>query len=238
MTADSERPTRVAEVLAAISGVRDPEIDEEVGTLGFELNAEVNQAGQVTVSLRLPTFWCPANFAFLIAQDMRRAVEALPWVTGFRLRLLDHFAAEDIGRSVSEGFGFEAAFPLHASGDLARLRRDFDEKAFLKRQGELATVLHRHGWSAAELSALTIESAQTISEPDVAPLLAAYLEKRIAIDLGPSGPVLATTDGKPIAPEDVPAHMRMIRFTIQSACANGEMCRMLAAARAGLETTS
>ena len=238
MTADGDRQARVAEVLAAIAAVHDPEIDEAIGTLGFDLTAEVGVSGRVTVSMRLPTFWCPANFAFLIGQDMRRAVEALPWVTGFRLRLLDHFAGEEIGRSVSEGLGFDAAFPAHAGCDIGRLRQDFDEKAFLTRQGDLAASLRQHGWSDAALSALTVETAAKITEADVPPLFAAYLEKREAIGLDPAGHVLAAVDGAPVAPGDVAAHLRTIRSTAVSARANGEMCRMLAAARTELQRTT
>lgn len=234
MTVADVLRTRRAEVLAAVAAVRDPEIDEAVGTLGFELDAEVDAAGQVAVSMRLPTFWCPANFAFLIGEDMRRAVEALPWVTGFRLRLTDHFAGEEIGRGVSEGLGFDAAFPAHAGCDIGRLRRDFDEKAFLVRQGELAGALRRRGWSDAALSALTVEEAARLAEADIAALAAAYLEKRARIGLGASGRVLVSANGTTVAPADVAAHLRAIRAVSTSARANGEMCRMLAAARTEL----
>jgi metal-sulfur cluster biosynthetic enzyme len=224
------------EVLAAISAVRDPEIDEAVGTLGFELDAEVDASGHVTVSMRLPTFWCPANFAFLIGEDMRRTVLALPWVTGCRLRLLDHFAGEEIGHGVSAGQGFDAAFPAHAGCDIGRLRRDFDEKAFLIRQGELAKALRRRGWSDAALAALSVEDAARLDDPEVATLVAACLAKREQIGLNRTGHVLVDTDGAAVAQENVAAHLQAIRATAISARANGEMCRMLAAARHEIRT--
>ena len=224
------------EVLAAIAAVRDPEIDEAVGTLGFELDAEVDASGHVTVSMRLPTFWCPANFAFLIGEDMRRTVLALPWVSGFRLRLLDHFAGEEIGHGVSAGQGFDAAFPAHAGCDIGRLRQDFDQKAFLTRQGDLAAALRKRGWSDAALAALTAEEAGGLAETEVVALVEAYVEKREALGLDGSGRVLAAADGSPVAPEDVSAHLRTIRASAISARANGEMCRMLAAARHEIRT--
>ncbi len=230
--------SRRTEVLAAVAAVRDPEIDEAVGTLGFDLDAEVDAAGHVTVTMRLPTFWCPANFAFLIGEDMRRAVEALPWVAGFRLRLTDHFAGEEIGRGVSEGTGFDAAFPAHAGCDIGRLRRDFDEKAFLTRQGELASALRKRGWSDVALSELGVEQARLIAGTEVAALVEAYVEKREAIGLGSSGAVLVTVEGAEVAPQDVVAHLRAIRATAISARANGEMCRMLAAARAEMQSAT
>ena len=119
---------------AAIAGVRDPEIDESVAALDFIVGVEVAD-DVASVSLRLPTFWCPANFVYLMAGEMRRAVLALPWVRGFELRLVDHFAADEINRAMSEGLGFAEAFPAHAEDDLDALRRTFDGKAFLMRQG-------------------------------------------------------------------------------------------------------
>ena len=40
------------------------------------------RTASVSIGFRLPTYWCAANFAFLMADDMRREVAALPWVTG------------------------------------------------------------------------------------------------------------------------------------------------------------
>ena len=119
---------REMEVRAAIAGVRDPEIDESVAALNFIVGVEV--ADDVArVSLRLPTFWCPANFVYLMAGEMRRAVLALPWVRGFELRLVDHFAADEINRAMSEGLGFAEAFPAQARGRAGRAAAD------VRRQG-------------------------------------------------------------------------------------------------------
>ena len=50
------------DVLAALATVRDPELDEPLTELGFVSACEVDAAGGVTVRLRLPTFFCAAEF--------------------------------------------------------------------------------------------------------------------------------------------------------------------------------
>ena len=72
--ADDER---LAEVWARLDGVTDPELDESVVALNFVTEAIVDAANCVHVFFRLPTYWCAANFAFLMADDMRTAEENL-----------------------------------------------------------------------------------------------------------------------------------------------------------------
>ena len=60
----------------------DPELDESVTDLNFVTKADVDSKNRVHIEFRLPTYWCAANFAFLMADDMRRAVGALDWVEG------------------------------------------------------------------------------------------------------------------------------------------------------------
>ena len=57
----------------------DPELDEPVTELGFVERVAVD-GDTVEVDFRLPTYWCAANFAFLMVDDIRIAVEGAPWV--------------------------------------------------------------------------------------------------------------------------------------------------------------
>jgi metal-sulfur cluster biosynthetic enzyme len=82
--------TTVPEVLGALEGVRDPELDQNLVELGFVTDVAVDGA-HVAVRLRLPTFYCAPNFAFLMVADARRVVEALPGVEVARIALEDHF---------------------------------------------------------------------------------------------------------------------------------------------------
>ena len=101
---------REGEVLARLATVTDPELDEPVTALGFVEQVSVGADGSVAIDFRLPTFWCAANFAYMMAEDMRDAVAALPWVTSVTPRLRDHMCADEVNRGVAEGLPFGAAF--------------------------------------------------------------------------------------------------------------------------------
>ena len=225
---------REMEVRAAIAGVRDPEIDETVEALDFIVGVEVVD-DVASVSLRLPTFWCPANFVYLMAGEMRRAVLALPWIRSFELRLVDHFAADEINRAMSEGLGFAEAFPAHAEDDLDALRRSFDGKAFLMRQGAVVSVLRRRGMSDQLIVETTADrvACMAVSDDELAVAWAVYMEKweAIGLALNAQGCIVVDLEGAPVAAADLPDHLRRIRGVTTSASANGEMCRMLMAAR-------
>ena len=227
---------REMDVRAAIAGVRDPEIDESVAALDFIVGVEVAD-DMASVSLRLPTFWCPANFVYLMAAEMRRAVLALPWARGFELRLVDHFAADEINRAMSEGLGFAEAFPAHAEDDLDALRRTFDGKAFLMRQGVVVGILRRRGMSDGAIVEATADGVDRMaaSDDELAAAWAVYREKWEAVGfaLHAQGRIVVDLDGAPIAAADLADHLRRIRGVTTSASANGEMCRMLMAARRG-----
>ena len=62
-----------ATVLDALSGVRDPELDEPITDLRFVSSLEIED-GAVNVSLRLPTYYCAPNFAYLMVADAREAL--------------------------------------------------------------------------------------------------------------------------------------------------------------------
>ena len=79
-----EAPTitdRKAEVWARLQTVTDPELDEPITDLDFVTRVDVDAENRVHIAFRLPTYWCAANFSFLMADDMRMAVKELPWVS-------------------------------------------------------------------------------------------------------------------------------------------------------------
>ncbi|HVV19303.1 MAG TPA: iron-sulfur cluster assembly protein, partial [Pseudonocardiaceae bacterium] len=77
-TQESARTVAHAAVWAALATVRDPELDEPLTDLGFVASCEVSAAGAVAVRLRLPTYFCAPNFAFLMVADAYDAVSAVP----------------------------------------------------------------------------------------------------------------------------------------------------------------
>ena len=64
-------------LLAGLERVLDPELDESVLSLGFVESVTSDTEGNVTVCLRLPTYWCAANFSYLMASDVRRELNGL-----------------------------------------------------------------------------------------------------------------------------------------------------------------
>ena len=61
----------------ALDTVRDPELDEPVTSLGFVSSCTVGDDGAAEVHLRLPTYFCAPNFAFLMVADAFDAVSAV-----------------------------------------------------------------------------------------------------------------------------------------------------------------
>jgi len=60
-----------AAILERLAQVLDPELDEPILDLGF-VRALRLRSGHAEVALRLPTSWCAVNFAYLMAEDVRR----------------------------------------------------------------------------------------------------------------------------------------------------------------------
>ena len=69
MTVADSIDTVVSAALAALTTVRDPELDEPITALGFVASCTVSCQGRATVRLRLPTYFCAPNFAFLMVAD-------------------------------------------------------------------------------------------------------------------------------------------------------------------------
>lgn len=222
---------RTAEVRAVLATIRDPEIDETVAELDFILDVIV-EGGEVEVKLRLPTYWCPVNFVWMMAWDMREAVRALPWVADCRLTLVDHFAETEVTRGLNAGQSFEAVFPQQARGGLGGLKRDFAAKSMLMRQGRLIAALRKAGMDGAAICAARLgDLEQMAGDAALRPLHVAVLEKRREAGLACSATEPAICDATGGAVSDLDAHLREIRRTGTNAAANGEMCRMLVATR-------
>ena len=83
------------EVLRRLERVLDPELDESVLALGFLVSIHGEDSGEdagtLTVELRLPTYWCAANFSYLMASDIQRELSEVNGVVGVRVRLLPTF---------------------------------------------------------------------------------------------------------------------------------------------------
>ena len=216
-----------ASVTGALDAVTDPELDRSVVELGFA-RAVVDDAGRALVELRLPTFWCAANFAYLMAADARDAVAAVPGVRSVTVRLVDHFVAEEVTASVNEGRSFDETFPEQTDGaGLEALRRFFWVKAFNARQ---EVVLRRllEGRSGGEVCALRVGDLD-----DTDPETRTYLDRRerLGISNAAEAPVAVHPNGQPIGMDRLESYLTRARMTRVCMEANGSLCGGLHATR-------
>lgn len=223
-----------AEVLGALSGVRDPELDEPITDLKFV--ADFHVAGdEVDVLLRLPTSFCAPNFAYLMVYDAREALLAVPGVREARVVLDDHHTAEEINSGVAAGRGFESTFSSfeQTGEDLEELRGIFRRKAFVGRQEKLARRLLSDGYSPEELARMRLADLPSCEQRDP------YLERREELGLDGSGeaPFLVSAEGETVPEEAVVEHLKRARLTRLSVESNGAFCRAVLEARHGESST-
>src|SRR4051794_16510918 len=145
-----------AAVRAALDEVRDPELDEPITGLGFLAACDVEPDGAVTVRLRVPTYFCPPNFVFVMVADAHDAIECIPGVTSVDVGVDDHFAADDINGGVAGQKTFVATFGDLAESELDRLRVDFLRKAVVAATDRVCEPLLAMGHATAQLAQLTL----------------------------------------------------------------------------------
>jgi metal-sulfur cluster biosynthetic enzyme len=223
-----------AAVWAALGKVRDPELDEPITDLQFVSSCTVTDDGVAAVRLRLPTFFCAPNFAWLMVADAHDAVAAVPGVTRVDVGLDDHFAAATINDGVAARAGFVAAFPGQARAELDELRAVFLRKAALAGQDRLARPLVDAGRTPVDLAAMRL--ADLPPTPDLDRLRQRRAE--VGLPHGLDAPLLLHPDGTPVTAEQVPLHLRRARLTRVGIETNGHTCRDLLAARYPEEVAS
>ena len=210
--------------MAALDTVRDPELDESVTSLGFVASCTVSADGTADVRLRLPTYFCAPNFAFLMVADAYDAVTALPGVRRAEIVLEDHFAATAINDGVAARAGFVTTFDGEAVSELDGLRADFLRKAVLAGTDQVIRGLRAagHDLPPARLPALTLGEL-----PASAPLTR-LRERRAELGLpaGDDAPLLIDPKtGAAVEPGSLPLHLRKAKLTRTSLEANGSICR-------------
>src|ERR1035438_8192506 len=151
-----EGPPGPPRVLEALSAVRDPELDEPITSLGFVASCSVSADGDAQVRLRLPTYFCAPNFAFLMVADAYDVVSALDGVRRAEIVLEDHFAADAINGGVAARAGFVRSFDGEAVGELHELRADFLRKAVLAGTDQVCRPLAAADRDPAALAGLTL----------------------------------------------------------------------------------
>jgi metal-sulfur cluster biosynthetic enzyme len=227
---------RKAEVWRRLQTVTDPELDEPVTELEFVTRADVDADNCVHIEFRLPTYWCAANFSFLMADDMRNAVKGLPWVADVSIVLGEHMYADKINAGLAHGLNFQETFGAEADGDLDELRRTFLLKAFQRRQAALLAHLIGAGRDAAELVEMTLDGLVDLEVDEAgARLRMRYLERRPIIADATSR-AFVDAEGNPLQAETLSTYVRTLRRVDINAEFNSALCRGLLHARFDMET--
>ena len=228
---------RKAEVWRRLQTVTDPELDEPVTELEFVTRADVDADNCVHIEFRLPTYWCAANFSFLMADDMRNAVKELPWVADISIVLGDHMYADKINAGLARGLNFQETFGAEADGDLDELRRTFLLKAFQRRQAALLAHLIEAGHHAARLVEMTLDELVDLEVDEAgARLRTRYLERRPIVSLDATSRAFVDADGDPLQAETLSTYVRTLRRVDINAEFNSALCRGLLHARFDMET--
>jgi metal-sulfur cluster biosynthetic enzyme len=207
-------------LLAALGTVRDPELDEPITSLGFVAGCSLTPGGEAEVRLRLPTYFCAPNFAYLMVADAYDAVAALPGVRSATVVLEDHFAADAINGGVAAQAGFAASFDGEAVGELHQLRADFLRKAVLAGTDQVVRALPAAG--RGRLTGLTLGEIPSSAALD------RLRERRAELGLPAGDDALLLIDpatGDPIGDQAIPLHLQRSRITRISLEANGSICR-------------
>jgi metal-sulfur cluster biosynthetic enzyme len=215
-------------VLAALDTVRDPELDTSIVELGFVSSCAVAD-GAVRVRLRLPTFFCAPNFAYLMVADVHDRVAELDGVDAVEVVLEDHFASTEINTGVAARAGFVAAFDGLAENELDGLRRDFLRKAMLANQDRVARPLLAAGMPLDRVGALTLGEVPASADLD----RLRSRRRQLGIPSDDDDPLLVRVDGERVARDDVAVHLRRARTARVGIDVNGEYCRQLLHERYG-----
>ncbi|RSD09422.1 metal-sulfur cluster assembly factor [Amycolatopsis eburnea] len=215
-----------AAVWAALGTVRDPELDEPLTDLGFVARCEVDDEGHAVIRLRLPTYFCAPNFAFLMVADAYDAVAGVPGLTSLDIRLDDHFASDVINRGVAARHGFVASFEGEAADELDTLRYDFVRKAVLAGTDRVCRSL-------AGRDPTTLTLGEVPPSPDLDRLRARRRELGLPAEDG-DPLLLDPATGRAVDPADAKRHLAFARLTRTSMEANSGVCRGMLRARYAL----
>jgi metal-sulfur cluster biosynthetic enzyme len=214
----------------------DPELDEPITDMGFVEAVSMNSASEVTVQFRLPTYWCSPNFAFLMAEGIKREVESLPWIQRANVWLQDHMVAEEMNAAVNAGGTFADAFSeLRGGEDLSALREQFDRKAFQRRQEVVIKALLAADQPVTDVLSATLGELQQVvfDDADAARQRLRYLDllqiKGLAVL--PGDMAIVTYEGTAITPQEFPKYMDLLRSVRINMEFSGSLCRGLKRSR-------
>lgn len=232
-------------ILQRLDRVLDPELDQSVLKLGFIESIEAEN-GHLTVKTQLPTSWCSPNFAYMMAEDIRRELLAVDTVEEVTVRVKDNVVSAAIEAGVNSGKTFSEAFTGEAFENLGELRGLFLRKGYVKRQEALLRRLRDSGLSFQAMCALRIndvsyeagicflpgQAGQRVRiEPET--LMRDYLDRRaeIGLDFRPEAALFVDLHGQPVPAEQLEKYLVYARTVRLSLEANGSLCSALLEAK-------
>ncbi|GAA4166630.1 iron-sulfur cluster assembly protein [Shinella granuli] len=232
MSVVSLKESRQGELWRQLERVNDPELDEPVTEMGFIERAEIGAAGHVEVDFRLPTYWCSPNFAFLMLEDIRKALEALSWRPRFRITLHDHMFADEVNAGIAAGSSFADIFDaLSDTCDLEAIRETFRVKAFKRRQEAVILDLKQLGIADGEIVRMSLAAFDTlVGGSDAARRNRARYREALMQrwpGLGPLDAVIVMEDGRRIDVDALGARLADLRSVRINMEFNGALCRGL-----------
>ena len=218
-------------VLARLDRVLDPELDESVLSLGFVESVSGDDTGNLTVCLRLPTFWCAANFSYLMASDVRRELAGLDGVRTVTVKLGEHFAGPEVEDGAGHGKTFADAFPDSGPDTLEETRQIFLRKGYFTRQQRLLQALKRAGLSFEQMAALRVGNIPAARLD--ARTVARYLERRgeLGLDCSDSSPLIVNVKGEAISSDELETYYVRARTTRLAMEASGSLCSAMLQSR-------
>lgn len=234
----------VALLWKRLERVLDPELDESIVRLGFVRNLEWD-GRTVRVVLRLPTYWCSANFAYLMLDGVRRELGVIPEVQSVRVELEGHFADQILSEGVSAGQSFRALFPSEAEDDVEEVRRRFLVKGYLSRLLVFVRAWQGVGVSANELCTASLGDLEVGGEmawlrtgelrrgPIREQITERYVTRRaeLGLPMQASSPLLLLPDGRELVAEELEQELRRLRVTVINLRASTALCEALLASR-------
>jgi metal-sulfur cluster biosynthetic enzyme len=216
----------------ALDRVMAPELDRSLVALDFVQSLEVD-GGEVRAAIRLPTYWCSPNFAYLMVGDAHEALRGVPGATAVSVELVDHCEGARITEAVAAGLTFLEAFPTQADGELGELRRRFRLKAFVVRQEPVLRAAREAVGDAAAV-ALRLGDGAPPAWAD-AEVWSEYLGRRrdLGLEDGPQALVFTDSQGGALRAGGLADYLRLARSVRISLESNTEFCTGLLAARYG-----
>ena len=233
---ETRQKPQARDVWLRLDKVCDPELDEPITDMGFVEDVEIDDDRRVFVRFRLPTYWCSANFAYLMASDIRLEVGKLDWVSGVRVQLEDHMFEEQVNTGVNEGRSFREIFAdLAPDQGLDEIREKFRKKAFQRRQEVMLLGLQGLGLGNDQIVTMTLAEFDAVrfhSDEDIRQK-ARYRDivSQLNPDANPGDLAFRNYEGSAFEPADLGEYLSTLRGVRINMEFSGALCRGLLSTR-------